>query len=173
MNKCCNENLFSVLFFLLGVDLHPELVFSMFQKSKPVAHIGLYQYVYLLWFWHFDIMVTPGTFQMGSGSENFQLFFCGPWPQNQGQKCRWQGSCKKLFFWFAACKLVAKLGDFETQKFKTIGFHMSPTLEIFLGFGWGLVAFATLTEGFLWPMSVLTCWYGVAGGQWQWSTNVW
>ena len=35
-----------------------------------------------------------------------------------------------------------------TQKFKTIGFHMSPTLEIFLGFGWGLVAFATLTEGF-------------------------
>ena len=59
-----------------------------------------------------------------------------------------KGGCKKLFFWFAACKLVAKLGDFETQKFKTIGFHMSPTLEIFLGFGWGLVAFATLTEGF-------------------------
>ena len=120
-------------FFLLGVDLHPELVFSMFQKSKPVAHIGLYQYVYLLWFWHFDILVTPGTFQMGSGSENFQLFFCGLWPQNLGQKCRWQGGCKKLFFWFAACKLVAKLGDFDNPKFKTIGFHMSPTLEIFLG----------------------------------------
>ena len=86
----------------LGVDLHPELVFSMFQKSKPVAHIGLYQYVYLLGFRHFDILVTPGTFQMGSESENQQLFFVVP---DLRIRVKSEGG-----------KVVAKIGYFDNPK---------------------------------------------------------
>ena len=85
---------------------------------------------------------------MGSGSENFQLFFVVFDLRIRVKSAGGKVVAKNSFFGLLLASWLLNWVILITQKFKTIGFHMSPTLEIFLGFGWGLVAFATLTEGF-------------------------